>query len=110
MFQLKYIDLGVIAPNIEQVLNFPYSGDIRIAKLISPCDCSIPSDNRKDKNNKSIMVHYTPKEVPAHLIFDNVGEYKADKLILVEYYEDSKPQLQQEELKFSVTVKHSPHN
>lgn len=82
MFKLTEIDLGTVQSGKELIVEFPYDNIRLITKTIASCDCAIPSDFNK---KKKIVVKFTPKAVPQHLINDGRSSYKTEKNIEVHY-------------------------
>lgn len=100
MFKLINQDLGTKIAGKELILEFPYDNIKVITRMESPCDCSIPSDIR---TQNKVVVRYTPKKVPQHLVAEGKNFYKTEKNILVTYLDSNETQ-RTETLTFTATI------
>lgn len=85
MFTNPDRDLGTLQSGKEVVVDFPYEDGIIITKIISPCDCAVPTDFRKAKR---VQVKFVPKKVPKHLELQNIKSYKTEKNLTVHFTKD----------------------
>lgn len=83
MFSPTFKNLETIVQGSENIIEITYSGNVKmITRLTTPCGCM---QGRIDTVNKKIVLTYTPKNVPIHLVKENKNFYEAAFAIEVEY-------------------------
>ena len=83
MFLTTRVNLKRIPVGKQVVIEFPYSERVNfITKMISPCDCSLPYNIKEERK---VIVKYTPKPVPEHLRLQGKSSYLADKTFTIYY-------------------------
>lgn len=87
MFQENKKDLGTIKVGSHNEIIFPYTSDMIVTRMESPCDCSTIYNNQVNKN---ILILYKPKEVPQHL--KSVGRYLTEKVFTISFTLNSEPE------------------
>lgn len=81
----KHIDLGDIKVGKKQTIIFSSTKELdNIINLESSCGCSTPSYS---KENKQMVVIFTPGGIPKHL--KSVGVYTTTKSITITYSDGS---------------------
>ena len=101
MFKLTEIDLGTVHSGKELIVEFPYDNIRLITKTVASCDCAIPSDSNK---TKKIVVKFTPKKVPQHLVAEGRSSYNTEKHIEVFYMTPGDDRVKTTILKITATV------
>jgi hypothetical protein len=81
MFDINTVDLGKVRVHSFSKIMFPYQG-IEIVSMEASCGCSTPTN---DTNNSRIVVGYTAKPVPMHLVQKDQHDYRTSKTITVKY-------------------------
>lgn len=81
MFKLNNIDLGEINVGQNLVFGFPWDDTVKFPSHIDfPCDCATVYP---DLAKKEVMVNYTPKPIPIHLVQQGKTFYEVIKTITV---------------------------
>jgi hypothetical protein len=102
LFPITNISLGQIPPRKTITIIFPYNSVQKISKMVSPCDCSQPEDNREKSR---IIVRYTPKEMSEHIKASGAEHQVVKKTITVFYFtQDESSKEKQIELSFTAAI------
>lgn len=76
------VDLGDIEVNVKKIILFQSYKPLEIILIKGKCGCI---SGKYDKKTKTLTVRYVPNPIPIHL--RNVGEYSANKNLVVTYYD-----------------------
>lgn len=81
MFEVVNVNLGKVRVHSSNNVVFPFKG-IKIHHMIPSCGCAVP---KIDESTSSVIVNYTAKDIPPHLVNKGQSQYKTSKDITVNY-------------------------
>lgn len=102
MFSPLLIELGELKPKKEIEFHFNYDDEVKlITSILSPCGCTRVTN---DIPNRSIIVNFTPEDVPLHIRAQGRNWYDTAKVLKIEYLNTSNAELKQQ-LVFTAKIK-----
>jgi len=86
MFTPAFKDFGTITQGSKNTVNIDFDSSVKmITRLTTPCGCIVA---KVDTVNRQIVVTYTPKDVPLHLV--KIGKNFYEPILPIEIEYDSK--------------------